>query len=130
MKTDEHTRFTESNQSLWLLALSPAVWSVHFLTAYVTAAVWCAKLPTRAASLWTVRLAIAAYTVVALGLIAVVGYRAYRRHTTGASALPHDADTPADRHRFLGFATLLLSGLSAIGVIYSVLPALFIRSCE
>jgi hypothetical protein len=130
MNADSHGLFAESNQSLWMLALPPAVWSLHFLVAYITGAIWCAKLHDPQGSLWTVRVAIAAYTVAAFGVIAVVGYWGYRRHSVGSGEVPHDADTPADRHSFLGFATLLLSGLSAIGVIYSALPAAFIRSCE
>ena len=37
----------------------------------------------------------------------------------GNATLPHDDDTPEDRHRFLGFAALLLSALSAVAVIYA-----------
>jgi len=44
--------------------------------------------------------------------------------------VPHDADTPEDRHRFLGFATLLLSGLSAVAVIYTALVVVVFRSCH
>jgi len=47
----------------------------------------------------------------------------------GSATLPHDDDTPEDRHRFLGFATLLLSALSAVAVLYAGLVAVFIRSC-
>jgi hypothetical protein len=43
---------------------------------------------------------------------------------------PHDADTPEDRRGFMGMATLLLSGLSGVGVIYSALAAVFIGTCE
>ena len=43
---------------------------------------------------------------------------------------PHDAETPADRDRQLGFATVLLSALSLVAVVFSALPALFIGDCR
>ena len=122
-------RLTE-RASLWTLAAAPTLWAAHFMACYLTAAIWCAKAATAESPLWTVRVAIAAYTAVALGAIAAVAYGGYRRHMLGSAHLPHDDDTPADRTRFLGFATLLLSGLSAVAVAYSALVAVFIRSCE
>ena len=116
--------------NLWTLAASPTLWAVHFMACYLTAAIWCAKAGPAQTSLWTVRLAIAVYTVVALAAIAAIGYGGYRRHALGSTELPHDDDTPEDRTRFLGFATLLLSGLSAVAVAYSALVAVFVRSCE
>jgi hypothetical protein len=50
-------------------------------------------------------------------------------HTLGHAALPHDDDTPEDRQRFLGFATLLLSVLSAVAVIYAAAVVVFIERC-
>ena len=120
----------EKNQSLWLLTVSPVVWSAHFLACYITAAVWCAKAPDRGASLFEVRVAIAVYTAVALAVIGASGWFGYRRHTWGESPAPHDEDTPEDRHRFLGFATLLLSALSAVATIYVAMVALFVETCH
>jgi hypothetical protein len=80
-------------------------------------------------SLATTRLAILVYTLVSLLAIGIVGWIGYRRHRFGSATLPHDDDTPEDRHRFLGFATLLLSALSAVAVLYAGLVAVFIRSC-
>jgi hypothetical protein len=67
---------------------------------------------------------------VALAGIGFIGWQGYRRHTHGTANLPHDFDTPEDRHRFLGYATLLLSGLSAVGVVYAALAAVFMESCH
>ena len=120
----------EENATLWILAASPTIWALHFLLCYITAAVWCAKFSAPAGSLWTVRVAIAGYTAVALAGIAMFGYKGLEAHRRGSATLPHDADSPEDRHRFVGYATLLLSGLSAIAVCYSALAAVFIRSCE
>ena len=120
----------EEKASLWVLAASPALWSVHFLLSYITAAVYCVKLAGPGGSLMPARVAIAVYTALALGGIGLVGWRGYKRHKMGGSEPPHDADTPEDRHRFLGFATLLLSGLSAVATLYSALAAAIIRSCQ
>jgi hypothetical protein len=100
------------------------------MLSYATAAIWCAKLPDPEGSLVPVRLAIGSYTAVALAAIGIVGYIGFRRHTSGSATLPHDADTPEDRHRFLGFSTFLLSGLSGVAVLYAALVAVFVRSCE
>jgi len=120
----------EKRESLWRLAAAPTLWAVHFLLCYGTAAVWCAKYATPDEPLTPVRLAIAAFTLLTLLPIAWIGWDGYRRHRLPGGSLPHDADTPEDRHRFLGFATLLLSGLSAIAILYETLAAVFIRSCR
>jgi hypothetical protein len=120
----------EKNESLWLLTVSPAIWTVHFLLSYATAAVWCAKLAGPGGSLWEARLAIAVYTALALIGIGINGWSGFRRHSFGHSTTPHDFDSAADRHRFLGFATLLLSALSAVGTLYVALAAVFIRTCD
>jgi len=74
-------------------------------------------------------MAIILYTALALAGIGITGLIGYRRHTFGYAALPHDDDTPEDRHRFLGFATLLLSALSAVAVIYAAAVIAFIERC-
>jgi hypothetical protein len=119
----------EKHQSLWLLTAGPLVWAVHFTLCYATASIWCAKVVGPGGSLTTVRVAVAVYTVLALGVIGIVGWIGYRRHSFGHAELPHDADTPEDRHRFLGFATLLLSALSAVAVLYAALVAVFFGTC-
>ncbi len=100
------------------------------MLSYVTAAVWCAKFVGTDSSLWNVRVAIAVYTVVALVGIGIFFLVGYRRHSYGDATVPHDFDSPEDRHRFMGFATVLLSGLSAVATIYTALAAVFIRSCH
>ncbi|MGH8570799.1 MAG: hypothetical protein ACREXU_23035 [Gammaproteobacteria bacterium] len=123
------TETAEKDQSLWLLTASPILWAAHFLLCYLTAAIWCAKVVGLGGSLTSARVAIAVYTVVALAGIGIVGRIGYRRHSYGNATLPHDDDTPEDRHRFLGFATLLLSALSAVAVSYAGLVIVFFRSC-
>lgn len=119
----------EHEERLWLLAVSPAIWVLHMLACYITAAVWCAKVAPLG-HLGAARIAIFVYTVVALLGIGLTGRDAHRRHRFGTATAPHDFDTPEDRHRFLGFATLLLSIVSAIGVVYVALPSLFIGTCR
>ena len=120
----------ESRQSLWRPVLPPIIWAAHFLLCYLTAAIWCAKLAGRDGPLGGARTAIAAYTLIALAAIALVGWGGWRRHTFDGSETRHDFDTPADRHRFLGFATVLLAGLSAVATIFTALAAVFFRDCR
>lgn len=116
--------------SLWLLTVAPATWAAHFMLCYLTAAIWCAKLAGPGGSLGGVRNAIGWYTAVALAAIAIVGWAGFRRHRHGTETTTHDLDTPADRHRFLGFATLLLAGLSATATVYVALSAVFFDTCR
>ena len=120
----------EHRESLWRLIVSPTIWAAHFMLCYVTAAIWCAKLESRFDSLTPVRWAIAGYTVVALAGIAYNGWDGWRRHRLGAEPLPHDEDSPGDRHRFLGFATALLAGISAIAVVFAAVAAQYFEDCR
>ncbi len=76
------------------------------------------------------RTAIAVYTLLSLAAIAAIGWWGYRAQSLGDAEPPHDADSPPDRQRFMGFATLLLSGLSALAVVYVALVAVFIETCQ
>jgi hypothetical protein len=120
----------EKRRYLALLAAPAVIWSLHFLAAYITAAVWCADAPSRDAGLGPVRLAIVVYTAIALAATLFVAYGARGRHMHGGSEPPHDADTAEDRHRFLGFATLLLAGLAGVASIYLVMTVIFIGTCR
>ena len=119
----------EKNQSLWLLVTAPLAWAAHFVASYVTAAVWCAKYASPDGGYRSARLAIAAYTVAALALIAAVSRSAWARYQYDGAREPSDADTPAGRHRFMGFAALLLCGLSAVATLYASLAAALIGRC-
>lgn len=130
MMEQTSARVAERRESLWMLTVSPTIWAVHFGLCYITAAIWCAKVPDVLAPLGAVRTAIVAFTVLALGGIAFTGWIGYRAHSLGGADAPHDDDTPEDRHRFMGYATLLLSGLSGVAVIYAALVAIFVRTCQ
>ena len=69
--------------------------------------------------------------LMALAAIAAIGIRGLRDHTGyGLPTSQHDFDTPEDRHRFLGFASLLLAGLSAVATILVALGAVFFETCR
>ncbi|MGH8636537.1 MAG: hypothetical protein ACREUZ_05315 [Burkholderiales bacterium] len=116
--------------SLWMLTIAPTIWAAHLLLCYITAAIWCARFAPADGPLGGVHTAIMWYSAVALAGIATTGWEGLRRHSYGTEATTHDLDTAEDRHRFLGFATLLLSGLSAVGVIYAALAATYFETCR
>jgi hypothetical protein len=120
----------ETKDSLWLLVFGPAIWALHFLLSYVTAAVYCAKLWQPGQGLTPVQVAVAVYTALALIGIGITGWRGYRQHRFGTATAPHDFATAADRHRFLGFSTLLLCGLSSVATLYVALAAALVGSCH
>lgn len=116
---------------LAMLAAGPVIWSTHFLLSYVTAAIWCAKYVPEAGPLGVVRTAVFAYTALALAGIGAAAWWGYRRHGAyGPATVPHDFDSPEDRTRFLGFATLLLALLSAAATVYVAAAAVFIEDCR
>jgi hypothetical protein len=130
MRSHDGSELPERGESLWFVAAAPAVWAVHFLASYVTAAVWCAKFAPPGGSLAPVQKAIGVYTALALAAIGWVGWRGLRRHRRGAPPPPHADDTAGGRHRFLGYAALLLAGLSAVAVVYAQMAALAMGSCD
>ena len=126
---------TPDRYSLWLLTIAPTIWAAHLLLCYITAATWCAKFAPPGGALGGIRSAVMWYTAVALAGIAVIGWEGFRRHSTtlgpgGTETTTHDLDSAEDRRRFLGFATLLLSGLSGVGVLYAALAATFFETCR
>jgi hypothetical protein len=121
---------SEERESLWPLVVSPTIWAAHFLLSYITAAVWCAKFAAVHGTLAPARWAITGYTVAALAGIVWNGCSGLRRHRRGTESPPHDYDTPGDRHGFLGFATVLLSALSAIATVFAALVVLYFEDCR
>jgi hypothetical protein len=113
-----------------MLVAGPVVWALHFLLSYVTVAIHCAKAARHAASLGGAATALWIYTALALLMIVAFGVAGWRQHRHGDSSPPHDAPTPADRHRFLGFATLLLCGLSFVAVVYAAFAIAVIGTCR
>jgi hypothetical protein len=131
VKIGASTARTPDRVSLWLLTIGPTIWAAHLLVCYATISIWCSKFTAPGGSLDQAGSAIAWYTGIALAGIAVVGWEGFRRHSYGgAEATTHDLDSPEDRHRFLGFATLLLSGLSAVAVLFAAFAAAHFDTCR
>jgi len=119
------------SRGVWGLTTGPTIWAVHFVLCYAGAAIFCAKLVRAGAEICSLQLFVAAATVPALAGIALVGWRAFHRWGFSQGAQPpHDADTPEDRERFLGLATLLLSAVSLLATVYTALAAVFAASCR
>lgn len=116
-------------ESLWTLFTAPVVWALHFLFCYVVAAIFCEKPGFLGLDFTNLRIAIATLTVFALVTIVISALLAWRQWGFGTGDPPHDDPTRRDRMLFQGYATLLLSGLSFVAVIFTALPALFITEC-
>ncbi len=115
--------------TLWALFAPPTLWALHFLFSYVYAAIVCA-FAGRGASLDSARIAIAAATVIALVLVGLCGRAALREARIEGDPPPHRDSTLEDRRRFLAVATLLLSALSAVAIVFTALPAVFFGDCR
>jgi hypothetical protein len=121
--------FPEHKDNILLLTLGPLIWAAHLLLSYATASVWCGKVVGLGGTLGPIHSVIIVYTIVGVAATALVASIGYRRHRQNDMALPHDDDTPEDRHRFLGFATFLLAALSAVAIVYAGFVIIFFRSC-
>lgn len=124
------TASRDRTDALWILAAPPLIWAAHLLVSYVTAAITCARAPAPDAPLTAARWAIAVYTGVALVGIVAFGWLGWRLHRQGGAGVPHDDDSPASRSRFLGFATFLLSGLSAVAVMLLAMSVAIAGTCR
>jgi hypothetical protein len=124
------SRVAEPRQRLWIVPGPLVVWATHFMLCYITVALWCGRVAGRLGPLGTARIAIGAYTIAALAIVAAIAWLGYRAHRLGSGEPPHDADSPEDRHRFLGLASLLISGLSVVAIVYSAMTVVFIGSCQ
>jgi hypothetical protein len=119
-----------------LLLTSPLVWALHFFACYLTAAIWCARASAGAGvggfetGMEVVRAALAVYTLGALVALALVARRGLREHRQVQGDTPQEPDDRTERRRFIGFAAVLVSGLSAVAVTYVGLAAAFFGSCR
>ncbi|MCS7469285.1 transmembrane prediction [Stieleria sp. ICT_E10.1] len=121
---------TDHVTSIWWIVVAPTVWAVHFLASYLTAAIFCAKVADSDRSAGEVQLAVMAYTVVAIVIIAGVGWAGHRRQRDGHGRSPHDEATAADLRRLIGLSTFLLSLLSAVATIFTALVFYFVGTCH
>ncbi len=127
---DHRPEQRQPRQTLWQLVVAPTTWAVHFMLCYITAAVWCARFAGRDGPLAGAGRLIAVYTVVAVAIILVATWRAWRQHRWGQQAPPHDEATAGDRRRFLGLATLLLCELSLVATLFTAMVPALIGDCR
>ncbi|MDV6031260.1 MAG: transmembrane prediction [Phycisphaera sp. RhM] len=112
------------------MVAAPAVWAVHFLASYLTAAIFCTKFADSDRSAGEIQMAVMAYTVVAMVIIAGVGWSGRRRHRDSHDRSPHDGATTADLRRMIGQSTFLLSLLSAVATMFTALVFYFVGTCH
>jgi hypothetical protein len=129
--TEEARHETGSGTDLWRVILAPVVWSAHFIVCYVGAAIYCEKLG-REAALDPVRVFVVLATVAGLSVVGASTRGLWR--VRGRSLTDDDFDyeynSPEERHRFLSHVALMLSALSAIGMIYVALPVFLLGTCR
>ncbi len=116
-------------ETLWTLFTAPVVWALHFVLCYAGAAIFCEKPYLLGNDFNNLRIAIGMVTVIVLAVIVLAAALAWRQWGFGSGDPPHDNPTRRDRLLFQGYATLLLSGLSFIAVIFTAMPALFLTEC-
>jgi hypothetical protein len=124
--------------SLFTLIVGPMVWATHFLVVYVTAAIACAHgfFDDEMLGIPIVQMIGGAATLLALGLVLdgfVLGWRRWKGRPFDGDAAPlppHDSADVASRRRFMAYASVLLSGISLIAIIWQSLPILFFASCR
>jgi hypothetical protein len=133
MSTIDHEERVLPEKTLYLAMMAgpPAIFITHFVVVYALASIWCAKVAATVdgrlgGAFWP----FAAITLAAIAGVAWIGWGGYRRHRHGDEEVPHDMDTPGDRHRFLGFATVLLAGLSAVGILFVATAFLSFDTCQ
>lgn len=119
-------RIRHLNVSLWTLIVPPAVWAGHFLFSYLWASLNCVKVGSFAhfPTLYVAGTVLALLIILASAAIASVQVR------TPGDPPPHEQSTDVDRLRFLAKATLLLAGLSFIGVVFTATPVAFLTDCR
>ena len=112
--------------TLWTLIVPPTVWAGHFLFCYLWVSVSCARMGAfpRFPVAFVLGTAAALIVIIASGVIAWVQSR------TPGDPPPHEHGTDIDRLRFLAVSTLLLAGLSVVGVLFTAIPALMLTDCR
>jgi hypothetical protein len=115
-------------ETLWTMFTAPIAWAVHFLVCYLTVAIFCAKGGS-AQQYVGLQWMLGALTLLALVTIAISAYLAWRQWGFGTADPPHDEPTDRARRLFQGFATLLLSALSFVAVLFVATPIMLINGC-
>lgn len=116
----------DGHERLWVPVMPLVIWALHMLTCYIAAALACG--PTRPFPAPAFNRLVVVATIVAVTLIAAVGAWAARRHGAGRSAVPDHAESE-DRGRFIAFTTLLIAGLSLLGVVWVAWSTVLVGDC-
>ncbi|MCF7702344.1 hypothetical protein [Loktanella sp. M215] len=131
MKVQSRSEFGTGVGTLLKITLAPTIWAFHFVICYAATAVWCTKL-TASGDTVTLQTWLIGVTVAALAgilLCGITGWRAWHKGGYGEDGhTPGIGDTES-RQRFLGHASVLLSVVSFIGVIFVIAPVLLIGTC-
>ena len=131
MKVQSQSEFGTGVGTLMKITLAPTIWAFHFVICYAATAVWCTKL-TASGDTVTLQTWLIGVTVAALAgivLCGIIGWRAWHKGGYGEDGhTPGIGDTES-RKRFLGHASVLLSVVSFIGVIFVIAPVLLIGTC-
>lgn len=123
----ERHEFAEERESLFRITFAPVIWALHFVLCYGAVSLACAK---RVIPVGMTHALLIVATVVALALIAWVGWRAFVQWDVRNTGEFTNPDGRAEhRHQFLGHAGFLLAIISAIGVVYTGLPLLVLEGC-
>ncbi|MCD2185394.1 hypothetical protein [Rhizobium sp. GN54] len=122
--------FPKEVESLWTLFTGPSIWAAHFLGCSIAVAVYCEKAGEAPITFAQMRLFLVLITLLALAGIVLSAWLAWRQWGFGSGDPPHDAPTREDRLLFQGFATLLLSGLSFVAVLFVAVPLVLIEACQ
>lgn len=128
---NEVERETGHGTDLWKVIISPIIWATHFLFCYTFVAIHCEKAG-RDASLDDPRLWIIIATLVAIAGIAWCGLSLWkvRARSVTDNDFEFEHNSPEERHRFLSHAALMLCVLSAIAVLYVLIPMLYLSTCR
>ena len=128
---NEVERETGHGTDLWRVIAAPIIWALHFLFCYVFAAIYCEKAG-RGAALDDARLWIIAATILALAGIGASTLQLWRVRARSLTDndFEFEHNTPEERHRFLSHMALMLCALSAVAVLYVVIPMLYLATCR
>lgn len=119
-----------TRDSLVTMIAAPTVWALHFLLSYVWVASACAPNEDIFKSIAPARIGVAVATALGLLFCFLAGFRAWREWREAGGKPPHDQPTEHDRERQMELASVLLSGLSFLAIVFTALPVLLVADCR
>ncbi|QFU08172.1 hypothetical protein PARPLA_02767 [Rhodobacteraceae bacterium THAF1] len=117
---------------LMKITIAPWIWAFHFVICYGSAAIWCEKLAADGdvAPLYLFLLLVTGIALAGIIASGWIGWRSWTEGGYGEDGAQPGIDDVESRDRFLGHVSVLLAVVSAIGVVYVLLPILLIGSCR